>query len=198
MIENVSTEMVLKMISNRDTSYKLFLMRYLLARVSKDKTRFSFKELSCGMVSEAWEYYEGCYERYTKNDRIFDLVQYVVDSYNDLTVFSSKKVVFDFLMKSNDEQIVSRLTKLMSMVQYRLLVPFIDIKELNGLSWNAQNKKIIQLSCKQAMFYQIQDKNILINQEWISFISSCREMLIKTVDNVIVDEYEHRKNDLCR
>ena len=173
-------------------------MRYLLASVSKDKTRFSFKELSCGMVSEAWEYYEGCYERYTKNDRIFDLVQYVVDSYNDLTVFSSKKVVFDFLMKSNDEQIVSRLTKLMSMAQYRLLVPFIDIKELNGLSWNAQNKKIIQLSCKQAMFYQIQDKNILINQEWISFISSCREMLIKTVDNVIVDEYEHRKNDLCR
>ena len=101
-------------------------------------------------------------------------------------------------MKSNDEQIVSRLTKLMSMAQYRLLVPFIDIKELNGLSLNAQNKKIIQLSCKQAMFYQIQDKNILINQEWISFISSCREMLIKTVDNVIVDEYEHRKNDLCR
>lgn len=198
MIENVSTEMVLKMINNRNTSYKLFLMRYLLICVSKDKTRFSFRELSCGMVSEAWKYYEGCYERYTKNDRIFDLVQYIVDSYNDLTVFSSKKVVFDFLMKSNDEQIVSRLTKLMSMVQYRLLVPFVDIEELNGLSWNAQNKKIMQLSCKQAMFYQIQDKNILINQEWINFLSSCREILIKTVDNVIVDEYEHRKNDLCR
>lgn len=198
MTDNVSADMVLKMISNRNTSYKLFLMRYLLSCISKDKASFSFKELSCGMVSEAWSYYESCYERYTKNDRIFDLVQYVVDSYNELTVFSSKKVVFDFLMKSNDEQIISSLIKLIAMVQYRILVPFVDLEELHGRSWNAQNKRIMQLSCEQEMFYQIQDKNILINQEWITFISSCREMLIKMVDNVIANEYEHRKNDIRR
>lgn len=198
MIEVVSADMVLKMISNRNTSYKLFLMRYLLSFVSKEKTKFSFRELSCGMVSEAWGYYERCYERFTKNDRIFDLVQYVVDLYSDLSVFSSKKVVFDFLMNNKDVQIISRLTKLMSMVQYRLLVPYVDIEELKGRSWSSQNKRIIQLSSQQAMFYQIKDKSISINQEWISFISSHREMLIKIVDNVIEDEYENRKSDLRR
>ena len=198
MTDNISANMVLRMISNRNTSYKLFLMRYLISCISKNKITFSFKELSCGMVSEAWGYYEGYYERYTKNDRIFDLVQYVVDSYSELTVFSSKKSVFDFLMKSNDLQIISMLTKLIAMVQYRLLVPFVELEELNGLSWNAQNKRIMQLSCEREMFYRIEDKNIKINQEWITFISSCREMLIKMVDNVIADEYEHRKNDIRR
>ena len=137
-------------------------------------------------------------KRFTKNDRIYDLVQYVVDLYSDLSVFSSKKVVFDFLMNNKDVQIISRLTKLMSMVQYRLLVPYVDIEELKGRSWSSQNKRIIQLSSQQAMFYQIKDKSISINQEWISFISSHREMLIKIIDNVIEDEYENRKSDLRR
>ena len=189
MTDKISANMVLKMISNRNTSYKLFLMRYLIGCISKDKINFSFKELSCGMVSEAWSYYERCYERYTKNDRIFDLVLYV---------FSSKKSVFDFLMKSDDLRIISMLTKLIAMVQYRILIPFVDLEELNGLSWNAQNRRIMQLSCEREMFYRIEDKNIKINQEWITFILSCREMLVKMVDNVIADEYEHRKNDIRR
>ncbi len=198
MIENISADMILKMISNRNTSYKLFLMRYLLGVVSKDKDSFSLKELSCGMVSEAWSYYESVYERYTKNDRIFDLVQYIVDTCNEITVFSSKKVVFNYLMNNNENEIISKLIKLMSMVHYRLLVPFIDVNELNGLSWSRQNKRIMELSCKQEMFYQIQNNTILINKGWNRFISSHRQMLIKIVDNVIVDEYEYRKNHLCR
>lgn len=198
MINNVSADIVLKMISNRNTSYKLFLMHYLLNSISKDKASFSFKELSCGMVSEAWVYYEGYYERYTKNDRIFDLVQYVVNTYDELTVFSPQKTVFNFLMKSEDAKIISNLLKLIAMVQYRILVPFVDLEELRGLSWDAQNKRIKQLSCEREMFYQIQDKKILINYEWIEFISSNREALIKMVGNVINNEYEYRKSYLRR
>ena len=195
---DIYIETILKMISNRNTSYKLFLMKYLIKNISGDKTLFSFKELSCGMVSESWQHYEYNYFRYTKNDRIFDLIQYAIESSSQITIYSSNKQVFDFLWNSDDKNIIRMLKRLTSVVQYRLLVPFIDSIELTGLKWNKQNKYIKEKSKIIDMFYTINEDSILVNSDWVKYICLNREIIIKTVEGIIDDEYRKKNNGICR
>ena len=195
---DTSIEAIVKMVSNRNTSYKLFLMKYLVYNISEHKTVFSFKELSCGMVSESWKYYEHYYNRFTKNDRIFNLIQYSIDSNPEISIYSSKNQVFDFLWNNNDKQVVNMLKNLVVMVQYRLLVPFIESYELNGLTWNAQNKRIKELSRSYEMFYVINEKCIVVNPKWVRYISLNRKLILETLEGIISDEYGKKINNLRR
>lgn len=192
----ISIETVRKMIANRNTSYKLFLMKYLALEISLSKTVFSFKELACGMVSEAWEYYEQNFYRFTKNDRIFDLVEYSLGKSDEITIYTHKRQVFDFLWNNTDKYIIKMLKSLVAMVQFRLLVPFVDSKELSGLTWDAQNKRIRELSQSIDMFYTINSDFITINNDWVKFVSLEREIIIKTVEGIIADEYDKKSYNL--
>ena len=192
----ISIETVRKMIANRNTSYKLFLMKYLALEISLSKTVFSFKKLACGMVSEAWEYYEQNFYRFTKNDRIFDLVEYSLGKSDEITIYTHKRQVFDFLWNNTDKYIIKMLKSLVAMVQFRLLVPFVDSKELSGLTWDAQNKRIRELSQSIDMFYTINSDFITINNDWVKFVSLEREIIIKTVEGIIADEYDKKSYNL--
>lgn len=193
---DTSIKTICKMLTNRNTSYKLFLMKYLVSNISFSKTVFSFKELACGMVSEAWEYYEQNFYRFTKNDRIFDLVEYSLGISDQITIYTHKRQVFDFLWNCTDKYIIKMLKSLVTMVQFRLLVPFVDSKELSGLTWDAQNKRIKELSQSIDMFYTINSDFITINNDWVKFVCLEREIIIKTVEGIIADEYVKKSYNL--
>lgn len=194
---DVSLETIIKMVSNRNTSYKLFLMKYLISNISEQKVDFSFKELSCGIVSESWKYYEYYYNRFTKNDRIFDLIQYSIDLNQEISIYSGKKQVFDFLWNNEDKKVINMLNRLVAMVQYRLLIPFVDHHELRGLAWINQNKRIEELSQNDEMFYEIKEKRIIINSKWMKYIISNREFILKNLEGIISNEYTKKVNNLC-
>lgn len=193
---DTSIKTICKMLTNRNTSYKLFLMKYLVSNISFSKTVFSFKELACGMVSEAWEYYEQNFYRFTKNDRIFDLVEYSLGISDQITIYTHKRQVFDFLWNCTDKYIIKMLKSLVAMVQFRLLVPFVDSKELSGLTWDAQNKRIKELSQSIDMFYTINSDFITINNDWVKFVCLEREIIINTVEGIIADEYDKKSYNL--
>ena len=82
------------------------------------------------------------------------------------------------------------------MVQFRLLVPFVDSKELSGLTWDAQNKRIKELSQSIDMFYTINSDFITINNDWVKFVCLEREIIINTVEGIIADEYDKKSYNL--
>ncbi len=197
MIETVSIETIEDMLNHRNTAYKLFLMKYLVEKISNSKTVFSFKELSCGIVAMAWSYYEIYYERFTKNDRIYDLVQYVLSLDTDITIYSSLEDVFKFLLDSSDKEIIRRLRQMSMCAPYRLLLPFIKDVRLNCLTWDKQNAKIEELSQQCEMFYEIRGREITINDKWVKFICNNRLLASQRVDLILKKAYENRKNSLC-
>lgn len=197
MAESVSIEIIEDMLNHRNTSYKLFLMKYLVENISKNKTVFSFKELSCGIVAMAWGYYETYYERFTKNDRIYDLVQYVLSLNVNITIYSSSKDVFEFLLESSDKEIIRRLRQLSMCAPYRLLLPFIKEFKLNSLTWDKQNEKIEELSQQYEMFYVIHGKEIMISDIWVKYICNNRLLICQRVDFLLKEAYEKRKSNLC-
>lgn len=197
MIDSVSIETIEDMLKHRNTSYKLFLMKYLIENISKDKARFSFKELSCGIVAMAWSYYETNYERFTKTDRIYDLVQYVLSLNGDITIYSSYDDVFKFLLESSDKEIICRLRQMSMCAPYRLLLPFVKDFKLNSLTWDRQNKKIEELSQQYEMFYVINGKEIIISDKWLKYICNNRLLICQRVDFLLKEAYEKRKNNLC-
>jgi len=193
---DISIKTICKILTNRNTSYKLFLMKYSILNITLSKTVFSFKELSCGIVSEPWQYYEYNFYRFKKNDRIFDFVEYTIEKRDQITTYTQKRQVFDFLWNSTDKYIIKMLKSLVAMVQFRLLVPFVDSKELIGLTWDAQNKRITELSQSIDMFYTVNSDFITINNDWVKFICLERELIIKTVEGIIADEYNKKNYDL--
>ena len=188
----ITIDSVLKMVGKRNTSYKLFLMKYLINNIKKEsRNRFSFYEMSCGMVSEAWQYYEKHFYRFSKNDRIFDLIQCVIEN-DEISIFSSKATVYEFLYNNKDVTIKNKLKKLMLMPQYRLLTPFIQKGELTGLTWKEENKKIEKISTEQNLFYRINKDSVQINDEWSEFICSNRQIIINELNKIIDKEYEKK------
>ncbi|MBD5583497.1 MAG: hypothetical protein HDQ88_00195 [Clostridia bacterium] len=197
MIESVSIETIENMLAPRNTSYKLFLMKYLVENISEQKSVFSFKELSCGIVAMAWEYYEKYYERFTKNDRIYDLIQYALSLNIHISIYSSNQDVFEFLINSSDKEIISRLRQMSACAPYRLLFPFVKEFKLNNLTWDKQNQKIEELSQHYEMFYEIRCKEIFVHTKWIKFICDNRLLASQRVNLIIKKAYENRKNNLC-
>lgn len=197
MIELVTIETIEKMLSHRNTSYKLFLMKYLLENISENKIVFDFNELSCGIVAMAWPYYETYYERFTKNDRIYDLVQYVLSLNLSVSIYSPFKDVFEFLINSSDKEIVRRLKQMAMCAPYRLLLPFIKNVNLRNLTWDKQNKKIEELSHEYEMFYTINGKEITINDDWVKYICNNRLFVCQRVEAILKEVYGKRKNNLC-
>lgn len=193
----ISIETFENMLKNRNTSYKLFLMKYLLDNISENKINFSFRELSCGLVSHAWEYYETNYERFTKNDRIYDLVQYILSQYPNITIYSSVKDVLEFLLESSDREINIRLKQLSACAPYRLLFPFVKEYNLSSLPWDKQNKKIEELSQQYEMFYEIHGKEIKINNKWLRFICCNRLLVCQRLNLILKSTYEKKQHNLC-
>ncbi len=174
----------------RSSSYKCFLLLFLLKRVSNDRRSFSFDELSKGIVVEAWNYLPAFNGPLTKVDDIFDLCLDLIDKSNNmLTAFSSEGQVNRFLEMIDDVRLVKRIHNLCLYAPYRLDTNNTISEFLHGIPDRKKNKIIKELSHHYDLFYVINEKEIVINLEYVNYIVRNRFSLIEDTKTFIEERY---------
>ncbi len=178
-----------QLIKNRDTSYKLFMMKYLFESIYKNKTSFSFKEISCGIVSFSWNVINDKAERFTFHDKLIDLFEYINDNYDSVDNYSSQNEVYDFLINSTDKFIKKSLSNIVAYVPYRLLIDNEVAKILSGQIDRKKNGIIAEYSIRNAdCLYSINGKNIIVRDAYIRDVKNNYFYLNNWIDEIIKKE----------
>lgn len=172
-----------------NTSYKLFLLKYLVLNISDEKSDFDFDELCKGMLAESWEYIETKASKFTKNDKLLALAREVCESsQGELSFYSSKTEVERYLKKDNGE-VIRMIRPLCRYAPYRL-----DINEqldefLRNKLDSEKNGIIQEMSHKYDLFYEIWDKRITINRNYLLFIKNNRNKILDVINGEVERRY---------
>ena len=174
----------------RSSSYKCFLLLYLLKRINDKKRVFSFEELSKGIVIEAWGFLPSFDGPLTKIDDLFDLCLDLIESSNyTLTTFSSEKTVSVFLDKLEDKGLKKRIRNLCLIAPYRLNTNESTSEFLHGVIDRKKSKIIEELSHHYDLFYVIEGKVITINPDYVNYIIKNRDPLIAQTRDFVENRY---------
>lgn len=173
-------------LKKRSSSYKCFLLLYLLKRINTNKTVFSFGELSKGIVLEAWNYLPYFDGPLTKIDDLFDLCIEIIEKSNySLTVYSTEKQVNEFLACLQDKSISKRINNLCLIAPYRLDINESIVENLHGVIDRKKNGLIEEYSHQYDLFYRIDNKTITIYPAYATFIIQNRMSVINEAKEFI-------------
>ena len=145
---NLNMEAFSDLFKNTKTSYKYLFFQAILSFLEETefkKTNYSFKLLESKMLEIAK----------------YPIMLYKLNFGNDDRI--GRKLYNEF------EKI-----DLLKFVPYRLIAPFFT-QQIRGLNATATNKKIAELSTESTEYnpiYQIVDKSIIINAEWLLYLKN--------------------------
>lgn len=176
-------------LKNRDTSYKIFLLKYLFTSVTVDIYKFTFKELACGIVSCAWDSINDKGKAFSYHDKLYELFMYIIENYGIIDNYSSCNEVFNFLFSCTDKVILKYLNNLVVYVPYRLLVDENLANILKGEVDRKKNDIIIEYSqrCLDTIYY-FEDQKIILRNEYIENITKRRSYLLNWINEIIKKE----------
>ena len=177
------------LIRNRDTSYKVFLLKFIFQSVYRNKYNFTFKELSCGIVSSAWDFINEKGKRFTYHDRLYDLFEYIIDEENNIDNYASQIDVYNYLYESKDSETIKRLKSIVAYVPYRLLVDDKLMPILRGKTDRKKNMIIEQYThVSEDTMYYISEKKIFLRDRYILDIKNNYFALINWINNIVITE----------
>lgn len=177
-------EDILKLLSNSNTSYKYFYLLACVNLMENDKRQYSFLELSKGMVAMSLMYGNFAKKRYTKNDRLFDLVIYLVSNYPDILLKKTSVEIIEFIDELNDKHINKMLKQIIIYVPYRFISYGKIAEELKNIKDWEKNKLIEQMSSIYWAIYEIKNKNIIWKEEYYFYILRNKKLLHSEILNI--------------
>lgn len=173
-----------------NTSYKFFLLYFLFDKINYKKRDFTFRELSCGIIAYSWKTLNEHNAPLNKNDKLFDLMVSAYSNFSDLTPYSSNNEVYDYFYNCNISSINKKIYSLGLYAPYRLLVDNNLSKIIKNADDWKKNKLISDYSKNNNdCFYLIDHDTIIINTDYIEYISCNRNQLLLWIQNKILERF---------
>lgn len=174
------------LIQKCDTSYKLFLLKFLFEEVSNGKKEFSFYELGCGIISTAWDYINDRACRFSFHDRLYDLFIDLIRKQEVIDNYSSKEDVYKYLIKIDNAAIKRKINNLVNYVPYRLIVDNEISFLLKGQIDRKKNKIIEKISNEDInTMYSINNRSIYVRNKYSDDIKRNRILLVDWINKEI-------------
>lgn len=171
---------------NLMNSYKLYFLKTLVLNVSKEKTEFSFYELSSWMCAYSFEDVCLINGRIRPLDKLYDIAVQLIEKEN---IYQSAKVaeVFDAAYKTENKSLRKEIKDLCNYVPYRLLA-YIWAEELKGKTDTQKNHMIEEFSRNEernmyAIFTISSKEKIEVKTEWAKYITEHRNNLLIWLNN---------------
>lgn len=153
-------------LDDMSASYKTFWLIAILDELIAGNTKIYFKKLISRMIVKAWYpilayklYFGAC-------DNLYKIVNYIKENYNFKNDCKQDQLI-DFLMNTDDKEIIRRMKDLTNNVPYKFLTPFLGVHS---------NKEIInssKLDEKCIYLINVDDKNekyIIVRDKWTGFL----------------------------
>lgn len=178
---------ILSLLHNGNTSYKYFYLLGCLDLIKNDKFEYTFNELSKYMISEALIHGDFADCRFTKNDRLFDLVTYLSNLDAKFLLSNSISDIIKLLDKYEIEDVYvsKKIKELVLYVPYRLIVND-EIKNIISNKKDASKNKIIEEASKNIeTIYIIDNHKIIWRDKYYNFILLNRGLLKQKVIETI-------------
>lgn len=179
-----------KIFDNKSSSYKyLWFLSIITLAKEKDSLAVSYKNLMIRMAAIAWPLIYGDGLDFGKSDYMKNyLLQ--IRRVSNLVTNSSTKAVESYLIQHYDNRnIYSILSPLMKNVPYRFLSPWITF---------TTNEEVIAKSnsVKYSTLYALQDKGILLDEDWWEYIQKNYEKVYSFAIKSFVDYVSQYNNTL--
>ncbi len=185
-----------------DTSncYKFFWFQAILKKLSEDKTRFTYDEIINEMIADAW-YMVTEYHLRLGPAGVTDNLEEVVKHIGGIIPFApseKREVIIKFLEESSDKKILAYKKELIKNVPYRLHSPFLDEIKIDKREWYRPEELLQKINQQRRLLYyydafQQLSTVIHINDDWVSYLLSNREILLGWMQIKLV-QYLQKRN----
>lgn len=182
-------EQIIALLKKTNTSYKYFFLLACIESIQVNKYEYSFDYLSKVMVAEAFLYGSFVGSRYTKNDRLFDLLEYLVSKNLSFSVEDNYKSIIKLIDDNNDDYVSKMLKQIVLYVPYRLIVTDDFSNELLGLRDSLKNKKISEYSMIYNTIYSIVNRKIIWRKSYYDYILNNKKELKQKIINMIYQKF---------
>lgn len=181
----ISSDKILGLLQRGNTSYKYFYLLGCIDSIVKPKKQYTFDLLGQYMIAEAILYGDFANDRYTQNDRLYDVVIYLYRKDDCFSALTDVNTIFDKITENIDDYVRKMIHQLTLYVPYRLLAKDDVSKELVGLKDCQKNGKIEKLSYELDTIYMISGRTIIWKDDIFDFIISNKENLKREIINEI-------------
>ena len=188
----ISSEKILSLLQRGNTSYKYFYLLGCIDSIIKSKKQYDFDVLGQYMIAEAILYGDFAVDRYTQNDRLYDVVIYLYRKDDCFSALTDINAIFDKITENNDEYVRKMIRQLTLYVPYRLLATDDINRELVGLKDCQKNSKIEKLSYEMDTIYMINGKTIIWKDDIFDFIILNKESLKHDIINIINNKFNRK------
>ncbi|MCM1259854.1 MAG: hypothetical protein NC182_02730 [Prevotella sp.] len=182
---NKIEDKILSLLKCSNTSYKYFFLLACIELMENDKYTYYFSDLSKMMVADAIMYPDLMNRRFTKNDRLYDLVSYIVSEYTEILSVRTTKDIVDKINTLNDKYVSKMLKQIVLYAPYRLVAVSDFADNLKNVPDYKKNKMIEQMSFSYDSIYFIENKSIIWKQDIHNYIVKNKENLkIKVIEKI--------------
>lgn len=176
---------ILGLIKKCNTSYKYFFLLGAIDSLKINQYEYSFDYLSKVMIAEAFMHGDFVSERYTKNDRLFDLMNNLVIANSDFGIKNNLNDIVNLLDIIDDKEIQTKMKNIVLYVPYRLIVTDELAIELSGMHDWLKNEYIENYSQNYKTIYKIQNRSIIWRKEYYEYILKNKEYLKNEIVKMI-------------
>ncbi|HAR58247.1 MAG TPA: hypothetical protein DCR62_05840 [Acholeplasmatales bacterium] len=180
---------LLYLLLNANTSYKYFFLLACVDSLENNKKQYSFSELSKFMLANALLYADFVQKRFTKNDRLYDLMSYISLNYSDILYMADTREIVDRLNTLDDKYVKNMLNQIVLYVPYRLISSEIIDTEIKNMPDKKKNKYIEKMSNVYSLIYVIKNKTIFWDDTVYCYILNNKFQLKEIIVNVIRKKY---------
>lgn len=172
--QGVEVEKLAGLFKNMNQSYKLFWFKAIVERVSEGVFSISYEELVNDMIADAWYMVlEYRLNLGAGNTRLVQAVKRAAEV-SGIKPSEKKSKILQFLLETDDAELIVKKRELIKDVPYRILSPFIRSTEKN--IWRLGKKKLAEVINQQPrLMYYFTNINglysrIEVQQPWVNYI----------------------------
>ena len=188
----ISSDKFLNLLQRGNTSYKYFYLLGCVDSIIKSKKQYDFDFLGQYMIAEAILYGDFAADRYTKNDRLYDVVVYLYRKDDCFSALTDINTIFEKINENKDEYVCKMIHQLTLYVPYRLLATDDINRELTGLMDWQKNSKIEKLSYEMDTIYMISGKTIIWKDDAFDFVIMNKENLKRDIINELNKKFNRK------
>lgn len=188
----ISSDKILGLLQRGNTSYKYFYLLGCIDSITKSKRQYDFSFLGQYMIAEAILYGDFANDRYTQNDRLYDVVIYLYRKDDCFSALTDINIIYDKITENIDEYVRKMIYQLTLYVPYRLLATDDINRELTGLKDCQKNGKIEELSYEFDTIYMISGKTIIWKDDVFDFVIRNKDILKRDIINELNKKFNRK------
>ena len=176
-------------------SYKIFWFKAIYENILSGKKEMSFYEGGVKMISYASIPLIKYKLSLGKQDITYKVIEEISEIYPEFFFESNLENIEENILSKNNKDIKNSINKILKYVPYRLLSPYFKEEMIKlKLPDNKRNNYIEKRTLEdKRCFYKIEDKKIIVSEEYFKFILNNKENIKLIIDNNLI-EYLQKNN----